>query len=89
MSDKRSGKHHKLPKETPAFFCGLCGAVSLSADSICRPERKGTRADWCGGKPHASPKACVNGQHKMRFLCVKCGQVSINPELLCRPVEVS
>ena len=41
-------KHIPLPKETKAFICANCGAVSLSPNDICKFQGKGMKADWCG-----------------------------------------
>jgi ribosomal protein S27AE len=86
-------KHHqhqfvKLPKETPAFFCATCGAVSLDAGSICKVGGSWRRADWCGIKDPAPPRGCANRVHNVRWVCGKCGKVAVNPELLCRPEEM-
>ena len=34
-------KHVTVPKDTRAYFCSTCGAVSLDANNICKPESKG------------------------------------------------
>jgi len=77
-----------LPKDTPAFLCADCGAASLAADNICKPQGRGTRADWCGTKSGHKPKGCRKDKHTHRFKCKSCGQVAVNPELLCKPLEM-
>jgi len=37
MLKTKINKHVPLPKETPAFFCGNCGVVSLYAGNIMQP----------------------------------------------------
>ena len=57
-------KHVPLPKETPAFFCGNCGVVSLSSSNICNPQGKLKKVDWCGSKdlPEAKVVLSYGGQ---------------------------
>lgn len=74
-----------LPKETPAFFCANCGAVSLNADSICKVGGKWTKGDWCGIRDPKPPQHCHNRVHNLRWVCNKCGKVAVNSELLCKP----
>ena len=85
MFETNITKHVPLPKNTPAFICANCGAVSLDRHGICRPDLKGTKADWCG-TTHAKPKnQCFNSVNTTRYQCKKCGQVSVNKEMLCEP----
>ena len=42
---EKKKEHVPVPKETPAFFCANCGAVSLDSHSICKVQGKGTQAD--------------------------------------------
>jgi len=88
MAKKRKD-HIPVPKDTPAFICAECGAVSLSASSICKPQGRGRKADWCGTKSLHKPDFCHENKHNLRFRCEDCGQVSVNPELLCKPEEIS
>jgi ribosomal protein S27AE len=74
-----------LPKHTPAFYCGNCGAVSLDSHGICKPVGRMIKADWCGTKDTAPPKPCFNRVHNVRFSCGNCGKVAVNSELLCDP----
>jgi predicted RNA-binding Zn-ribbon protein involved in translation (DUF1610 family) len=85
----REKAHVPVPKETPAFFCAGCGAVSLDPDSICKVQGKGTKADWCGTKDPSPPRHCKNRVNNLRWVCGNCGKVSVNPELLCEPQEFS
>ena len=78
-------KHIPAHKNTPAFICANCGAVSLSHDGICTMQGKGTRADWCGSTSISTPKFCQNKVHTVRYKCKNCGQVAVNSELLCEP----
>jgi predicted RNA-binding Zn-ribbon protein involved in translation (DUF1610 family) len=77
--------HVPLPKDTPAFFCGNCGAVALDPKNICRPVGKGKKADWCGSRGVQPPSYCQNRVNVNRWQCRNCGKVSVNPELLCEP----
>lgn len=85
---KHSHKHVPLPKDTKAFICANCGAVSLNPNGICEIQGQGTKADWCGTKSLKPPSFCHNKKHNLRFKCLKCGQVSVNPELLCEPEKM-
>ena len=86
MKKNQSAKKHvPVPKETPAFFCANCGAVSLDSDSICKVQGRGTKADWCGTKSSAPPQTCQNRVHNIRWVCENCGKVAVNAELLCEP----
>ena len=85
---KEEKKHVPVPKETPAFFCANCGAVSLDPNSICKMQGKGKKADWCGSKSATPPQQCKNRKNTLRFKCKNCGTVSVNPELLCEPEEM-
>lgn len=82
-------KHIPLPKDTKAFICANCGAVSLSPNDICNIQGKGMKSDWCGTKSLASPSFCHNKVHNTRYTCNKCGQVSVHPELLCEPEKMA
>ena len=86
---EKKKKHVPLPKETQAFFCANCGAVSLDGDSICKVQGRGTKADWCGTKDPKPPRPCRNRVHNVRWACDNCGKVSVNPELLCEPRSLS
>ena len=81
-------KHIPLPKETPAFFCANCGAVSLDANNICKVQGKGTKADWCGTKGIKPPQYCHNKINNDRWQCRNCGQIAVNPKLLCEPQKL-
>ncbi len=81
-------KHIPLPKNTRAFFCGECGAVALDENNICKPQGRGTKADWCGTGSGRIPESCHNKVHTLRFKCKNCGQVAVNPELLCDPEKM-
>ena len=88
---KKHGKkkaHVALPKETPAFFCANCGAVSLDPNKICKVQGKGTKADWCGIRDNNPPRQCVNRKNNIRWVCATCNKVSVNAELLCEPQEM-
>jgi len=78
-------KHATVPKDTTAYFCSTCGAVSLDANNICKPESKGTKSDWCGIKGSKPPAYCHNRVNNDRWQCQKCGLTAVNPELLCKP----
>ena len=78
-------KHIPLPKDTQAFICSICGAVSLSSEDVCKIQGQGTKADWCGTESVPPSLFCQNAVDKSRFKCGKCGQVAVNPELLCQP----
>ena len=81
-------KHVPLPKNTQAFICAICGAVSLNPESICKIQGQGTKADWCGTESVHPFPFCENKVHKLRFKCAKCGQVALNSELLCQPEQM-
>ena len=88
MSDDNN-VHVPLPKTTPAFICAGCGAVGLDRESICTPQGRGTKADWCGSNSGAAPSYCRNAVHTERYQCANCGQVAINPGLLCAPEKIA
>jgi predicted RNA-binding Zn-ribbon protein involved in translation (DUF1610 family) len=81
-------KHIPLPKETTAFFCATCGAVSLDPDGICKVQGRGTKGDWCGTKDPTPPRSCKNRVNNARWVCDNCGKVSVNPGLLCEPRDM-
>jgi predicted RNA-binding Zn-ribbon protein involved in translation (DUF1610 family) len=83
-----SEKHIVLPKDTKAFICANCGAVSLDPNAICEVQGIGTKLDWCGTKSLTPPKSCRNKKNNDRYNCTKCGKVSINPGLLCEPEKM-
>lgn len=85
---QRKLKHVPLPKETPAFFCAGCGAVSLDPESICKVQGKGTKADWCGTEDLPPAQPCQNRVNNARWSCANCGKASVNPELLCEPRDM-
>ena len=89
MSEDKFKSHVPLPKNTRAFICANCGAVSLNAESICKIQGMGTKADWCGTPSATSPQQCHNRVHNLRFKCKNCGEVAVNPELLCEPEEMA
>ncbi len=84
-----SEKHVPLPKQTKAFICANCGAVSLDPTDICRLQGIGTKADWCGTKSLQPPGFCRNRKNNSRFTCKKCGHVAVNPGLLCEPEKMT
>lgn len=88
MSDDQFKHHVPHPKNTPAFFCANCGAVALDANTICKVQGRGTKADWCGTDHAVPPQHCHNRVHNLRYRCKKCGQVSVNPGLLCEPEQM-
>ncbi|HEY5999880.1 MAG TPA: hypothetical protein VI078_11365 [bacterium] len=89
MVKKHAQKSYdKLPKDTPAFFCANCGAVSLDPERICKVQGRGTKRDWCGIPDHNPPRHCQNRVNNLRWVCGKCNKVSVNPELLCEPREM-
>lgn len=51
-------KHVPLPKDTPAYFCGNCGAVSLDPKNICNPQGKLRKMD------HENFKIMTNGSNE-------------------------
>ena len=77
-----------LPKNTPAFECAKCGAVSLDPNGVCKTMGKVTKSDWCGTKSIASPRQCQNNVNTDRYVCNNCGRVSMNSELLCEPQQI-
>lgn len=81
----RKKEHVPLPKETQAFFCANCGAVSLDPGSICKVQGRGTKGDWCGTSDPPPPQSCHNRVNNVRWACDNCGKVSVNAELLCEP----
>jgi predicted RNA-binding Zn-ribbon protein involved in translation (DUF1610 family) len=88
MLETNIRKHVPLPKETPAFFCGNCGAVSLNSNNICNPMGKLKKIDWCGSKDLPSPKQCKNRVNTDRYSCSNCGKASVNRGLLCEPEKM-
>jgi predicted RNA-binding Zn-ribbon protein involved in translation (DUF1610 family) len=87
MGEKKK-THVPLPKETKAFICANCGAVSLDQHGICKVQGMGRKADWCGTKYVDRADFCHNRVHNLRFRCKNCGQLSVNPELLCEPEQL-
>ncbi|MBM4309373.1 MAG: hypothetical protein FJ119_00270 [Deltaproteobacteria bacterium] len=87
MSDENNS-YVPLPKNTPAFICAGCGAVALDRESICTPQGRGTRADWCCSESGAAPSYCRNAVHTERYQCKNCGQVAVNSGLLCDPQKM-
>ena len=85
MSDK---KHIPVPKNTKAFICANCGAVSLDANNICKVQGMGMKSDWCGVKGSKPPKSCHTKDHTERWQCRNCGQTAVNPLLLCEPEKM-
>lgn len=81
-------KHVPLPKETPAFYCGNCGVVSLYAGNICNPQGKLKKVDWCGSKDLEQAKLCKNSVNNDRYRCTNCGKAAINSALLCEPEKM-
>ena len=81
-------KHVPLPKETPAFFCGNCGAVSLDSNNICNPKGRIKKIDWCGSEDLPPAKFCQNRVNNDRYKCQKCGKAAINSTLLCEPEKM-
>lgn len=80
--------HIPAPKDTKAFICADCGAVSLDANNICNVQGKGKKGDWCGVKGSPPPKTCHTKEHTDRWQCENCGQTAVNPTLLCEPVKL-
>ena len=89
MQQTNIKKHVPLPKETPAFFCGNCGVVSLYAANICNPQGKLKKVDWCGSKDLPRAKQCRNSINIDRYRCSKCGKAAINSTLLCEPEKMA
>jgi predicted RNA-binding Zn-ribbon protein involved in translation (DUF1610 family) len=83
-----SEKHMVLPKDTKAFICANCGAVSLDPNEICNVQGQGVKSDWCGTKSMNPPSFCRNRKNNNRYKCAKCGQVAVNPGLLCEPEKM-
>ena len=81
-------KHVPLPKETPAFFCGNCGAVSLDQSNICNPKGRITKKDWCGSEDLPPAKPCQKRVNNDRYKCQKCRKAAINSALLCEPEKM-
>lgn len=81
-------KHITLPKETKAFICANCGAVSLDHNKVCKIQGLGVRADWCGTKAIKEPSFCHNRKNTTRYHCTKCGKTAIQPGLLCDPEQL-
>ena len=88
LKKHKQASHVALPKETPAFFCAICGAVSLDPEKICQVQGRGTKADWCGVPDGNPPRPCENRVNNLRWVCAVCGKVSVNAELLCEPQEM-
>lgn len=88
MTEADMKKHTPLPKDTKAFYCGNCGAVSLDQNNICNPAGRITKADWCGSKDLPPPQACQNRVNNDRYSCKNCGKTAINPGLLCEPEKM-
>ena len=88
MLKTKINKHVPLPKETPAFFCGNCGVVSLYAGNICNPQGKLKKVDWCGSKDLPKAKLCKNRVNNDRYRCTNCGKAAINSALLCEPEKM-
>jgi len=88
MTEKQLKEHTPLPKETAAFYCDTCGAVSLDQNNLCNPAGKFTKGDWCGSKDLPPSKTCQNNVYTERFECDNCGKTSMNPALLCEPKEM-
>jgi len=80
--------HVPLPKDTPAYFCANCGAVSLDANNLCSVQGRLKKRDWCGLKGVKHPEYCEKKTHTSRWACQNCGQTSVNPELLCKPEKL-
>ena len=88
MFDTKINKHVPMPKDTKAFFCGNCGAVSLDANNICNPQGKLRKQDWCGSKDLPPAKFCQNMVNNERYKCNNCGKASVNSALLCEPEKM-
>ncbi len=89
MEENTAKKHIPLPNDTPAFICANCGAVALDQNSICKPQGRGKKADWCGSQSGQSPSFCRNKVNNVRYQCKNCGQVAINSEILCDPQRLA
>lgn len=81
-------KHVPLPKETPAFFCGNCGAVALDPHNICNPMGQLKKVDWCGSKDLPPARLCQNRVNNERYRCGRCGKGAVNRGLLCEPEKM-
>lgn len=89
MSDDKK-MHTPVPKNTLAFICAGCGAVSLDQSGICSPQGRGKRSDWCGSvSGNTAPSHCLHAKHTERYQCRNCGQVAVNAGLLCDPERMS
>jgi len=88
MQDSKITTHVPMPPETPAFFCGNCGAVALNAHNICNPQGKVRKKDWCGSEDKPPAKFCRNRVNNERYRCNKCGKTAINSALLCEPQKL-
>jgi predicted RNA-binding Zn-ribbon protein involved in translation (DUF1610 family) len=88
MLETNIKKHVPMPKETPAFYCGNCGVVSLDAANICKPAGRITKIDWCGSKDLPPAKTCRNRVNNDRYQCTNCGKGAINKALLCEPIKM-
>jgi predicted RNA-binding Zn-ribbon protein involved in translation (DUF1610 family) len=88
MLETNIKKHVPMPKETPAFYCGNCGVVSLSSSNICNPKGMLKKVDWCGSKDLPKAKLCQNSVNNERHRCKNCGKAAINSALLCEPEEM-
>ena len=88
MADEIMKNHVPLPKDTKAFHCGTCGAVSLDQNNICNPAGRITKVDWCGSKDLPPPQTCHNRVNNDRYSCKKCGKTAINAPLLCEPEKM-
>jgi predicted RNA-binding Zn-ribbon protein involved in translation (DUF1610 family) len=77
-----------LPKNTKAFICANCGAVSLDSDKLCKIQGRGTKADWCGIPHLKTTFKCKNHTSHLRYKCANCNQVATDPQLLCNPVKI-
>ncbi len=77
-----------LPRDTRAFVCAQCGAVSQRPDGICQVQGRLIRGDWCGTNSIEPARGCENRIHNLRFKCEKCGRVAVESELLCEPEKM-
>lgn len=88
MFDTKIKNHVPMPKETPAWSCGNCGAVALDPGNICNPAAKMKKIDWCGSTDLEPAKTCRNRVNNDRYKCGKCGKGAINSALLCEPEKM-
>ena len=88
MLETKIKKHVPLPAETPAFYCGNCGAVALDAANVCNPQGRLQRKDWCGSEDRLPAAFCKNRVNNERYQCRKCGKTAINMALLCEPEKL-